>query len=142
MRYGDQFLLTVTMEKGLENCQVPTMLIQVFVDNAIKHQLDPDRQLKIETEIRKVDGKLWISIRDSGEGFSEEVLRRLQNHEKLINEEGEHVGIYNVFQRLEILYGKEAQISFSNQKGSGARIDIIIPIKKTMVCGETEGLKG
>lgn len=141
MRYGDQFILTVNMEKGLEECQVPTMLIQVFVDNAIKHQLDPDRQLKIEIDIKVEKSKLWISIWDSGDGFSEEVLYKLQNHEKLINEEGEHVGIYNVFQRLEILYGEEAQISFSNQKDAGAKIDIKIPNQKTSVCDEAEGFK-
>lgn len=139
MRYGEQFILNIQMEKDLEECQVPTMVIQMFVDNAIKHQLDPDRQLKIEIDLKKAGDKLWIAIWDSGDGFSEEVLCRLQNHEKLNNEEGEHIGIYNVFQRLEILYGEEAQISFSNQKDAGARIDIKIPIKKISVCDGTEG---
>lgn len=127
MRYGDQFILRISQQEGLEQCQVPTMLIQVFVDNAIKHQLDPDRPLRIDLEIYRQEEKLCISVADSGDGFSEEVLGQLQKHEKLINDEGEHVGIYNVCQRLELLYGEQAQISFSNQESGGAKIAIQIP---------------
>ena len=129
MRYGDQFILTIKKQKGLEQCQVPTMLIQVFVDNAVKHQLDPNHQLNIVVEIRQEQTTLYISVWDSGEGFAPQILSQLQKHEALINDDGEHVGIYNVCQRLDILYGKQAHISFSNMDQGGAKIDIQIPVK-------------
>lgn len=130
MRYGDKFTLTVHQGEELDGCKVPTMLIQVFVENAIKHQLDPERQLAIEVRIWDEDRKrLHICIQDSGEGFSEDILQHLNAREKLINSEGEHIGIYNVCQRLEILYGESADILFSNGETGGARISIQIPFQ-------------
>ncbi len=128
MRYEDQFRLDIKMDESLRECYVPTMLIQVFVDNAVKHQLDPDTQLVIEVDIEKIESdRISILIRDSGDGFSEKILEQLQRKEKCRNEDGEHIGIYNVCQRLEILYGEEAEIQFFNGEEWGACILMKIP---------------
>lgn len=130
MRYGDQFTLTINAADSLMDCQIPTMLIQVFVENAIKHQLDPKKQLLIEVSLWADDGKwLHLEIRDSGDGFPQEILQQLNAQQKLINSEGEHIGIYNVCQRLKILYGEKAFIGFSNGATRGAQIHIRIPLQ-------------
>ena len=71
-----------------------------------------------------------IHIQDSGDGFDAGTLRQLNDGEKLINSEGEHIGIYNVCQRLHILYGTQSSISFSNGTDCGAQIDIQLPIQR------------
>ncbi len=129
MRYGDRFLYFMEKEEGCDQIPVPTAVVLNFVDNAIKHQLDPDCQLQIRVCIQKEKEHLHIVILDSGSGFAPEVLEKLQKHEKLINSSGEHVGIYNVCQRLGILYGDQANIQFSNQREGGARIDLYLPFQ-------------
>lgn len=130
MRYGNEFTLSVNTRENLRHCKIPTMLIQVFVENAIKHELDPDKQLSIQIRIWDDCGK-WmnIHIQDSGDGFAPETLQHLNASEKLINSDGEHVGIYNVCQRLHILYGEQASIQFSNGDACGAQIDIRLPLQ-------------
>lgn len=131
MRYGDGFLLYIHMKKEMESYMVPNMLIQTFVDNSIKHQMDPAEQLKVEITIcmQKKEGKEGISIivMDSGEGFSKDILEKLQKNEILGGRLGEHIGIYNVKQRLEILYGNEASLLFYNASNAGAVVNIFIP---------------
>jgi two-component system sensor histidine kinase YesM len=129
MRYGDCFLYCVEQEEGCGQIFVPTAVILDFVNNAIKHQLDPDRQLEILVYLHKEQEKLHIMITDSGDGFEPEILEKLQKHEKLISPEGEHIGIYNVCQRLSILYSDCADIAFSNKPEGGARIDLYLPIR-------------
>ena len=78
------------------------------------------RKLKTEPTPEKIP---------SGDGFEPEILEKLQKHEKLISPEGEHIGIYNVCQRLSILYSDCADIAFSNKPEGGARIDLYLPIR-------------
>lgn len=138
MRYGDCFLYCVEQEEGCGQIFVPTAVILDFVNNAIKHQLDPDRQLEILVCLRKEQERLHIIITDSGDGFEPEILEKLQKHEKLITPEGEHIGIYNVCQRLSILYGDRADIQFSNKPEGGARIDLCLPIQTTQDFGKEQ----
>lgn len=129
MRYGDLFCYRAETEEGCGSVFVPTAVILDFVNNAIKHQLDPDRKLEILVRSGKEEEKLHIVICDSGDGFEPEILKKLQNRESLVNSEGKHIGIYNVCQRLQILYGDQAKIRFSNQAEGGARIDLYLPLK-------------
>ena len=131
MRYGDEFALDIQTDESLKLCKIPTMLVQVFVENAIKHGLDPEKQLLIRVRIcHGPDDRMNIHIQDSGDGFDAGTLRQLNDGEKLINSEGEHIGIYNVCQRLHILYGTQSSISFSNGTDCGAQIDIQLPIQR------------
>lgn len=132
MRFGDKMDIQIDVPADLLPCYVPIMLIQTFVDNSLKHQLDPEAGLKIEIKAwRLQEGKtddIKVSIKDNGEGFSENILRKLQNHEKIVNETGDHIGIYNVCQRLDILYEKEANIVFYNE--GGACVEVYLPDRK------------
>lgn len=78
------------------------------------------------------DGKPYVRavIEDSGRGFPEEVVNKLNEGGKMTNEQGEHIGIWNVQQRLELLYNGQADISFSNRTEGGARVVILLPLQE------------
>jgi two-component system sensor histidine kinase YesM len=69
-----------------------------------------------------------ISIQDTGEGFPEDVLTTLEKDDSLTTSEGERIGLWNVKQRLLLLYGEKSTIYFSNEPG-GATVRIRIPKK-------------
>lgn len=106
---------------------IPVMLIQTFVENAVKHQGGCDHLLEIRTEVVQTETGLWIDISDNGLGYDEEILKRLNAGEAIFNGQGEHVGIYNVRRRMELLYGKEASLSFANRAQGGAEVTILLP---------------
>ncbi|MGO4186039.1 sensor histidine kinase, partial [Paenibacillus sp. TAF43_2] len=74
--------------------------------------------------------RLRIQIHDTGRGFSEEVLQKLQQEINLMNEDGEHIGIWNVRRRLRLLYGDKASMAFYNE--DGAAVEITMPLTKEM----------
>ncbi|MDK2807922.1 MAG: two-component system, sensor histidine kinase YesM [Clostridiales bacterium] len=133
MRFGNQMDIWIKADPELLQQEVPIMLIQTFVDNALKHQLDPDLSLRIKIVIERwvVEGEcqgIAVLIADNGDGFSNEILEKLQRHEKIVNEVGDHIGIYNVCQRLDILYDKKALINFFNE--NGACVSIYLPERR------------
>ncbi len=91
--------------------------------------MDPERHLLVWVRVWSEDAKrLLIQVEDNGEGFLDAELNCFNARERLKDGEGEHIGIYNVCQRLELLYGEKADISFSNREDSGAVVDIQIPV--------------
>ena len=111
---------------------IPNMLIQTFVDNSVKHQLSPESQLLITVEVKYIMGEeekeyLYISVSDNGDGFESDILEKLKNNEVILKQNGEHIGIYNVCQRMALIYGEEAHIQFGNGDAGGAVIEIRLP---------------
>ncbi|MFA9465172.1 MAG: sensor histidine kinase [Velocimicrobium sp.] len=132
MRFGEHLIVTIEVEAAFVKQLVPTMLIQTFVDNAVKHQMDQESELLISViikEIRSLEGEknIEICIKDNGEGFSDNILCLIQQNKKIVDSTGEHIGIYNVCQRLEILYHARASIEFFNAKEGGAVVLVKLP---------------
>ena len=44
-----------------------------------------------------------------------------------MEQEGRHIGISNVLQRLKLIYNEEARVLFSNPEEGGACVEIYIP---------------
>ncbi len=133
IRYGAEFGYSVTLEDGLKEVRIAPLIILTMVENSIKHNMEPEKVLKIAISIRseKYDGKAYVAIRieDSGDGFDhsvlEELLKMPDAREKPAN--GHGVGIYNTVERLQIIYGGKARVRFSNRESGGARVEIMIP---------------
>lgn len=70
---------------------------------------------------------LYLKITDNGEGFPGEMLRRLNSGTWDMEQEGRHIGISNVLQRLKLIYNEEARVLFSNPEEGGACVEIYIP---------------
>ncbi len=71
-----------------------------------------------------------IIIRDTGKGFSNDVLAEIRSGNRVIDEKGEHIGIWNVKKRLLLLYGEEASISCYNGYPNGAVVEIKLPYEE------------
>jgi two-component system, sensor histidine kinase YesM len=104
---------------------VPPMLILTFVENAYKYGVTFHKPLIILVTAREEEGCLRVGIADNGKGFSAEHLVLLNGEDSEFP--GEHVGIYNIKQRLSVIYNRRNSILFSNRDG-GAGVDIRIPL--------------
>ena len=120
IRYGNQLILHLDVPEELFDCKIPAMLIQTFVENSVKHEMNPEEVLHIWVKVKEKDKKMYIAVEDSGQGFEEEILEKLRKGEPVIHNGMEHFGIANVKRRLNIIYGNAAKIYFSNEKnGTG-----------------------
>lgn len=79
-----------------------------------------------------------ITIADTGNGFQEEVLRELRRGNRVVDQQGEHIGIWNVMQRLQLLYNGQAEITLTNAEPKGALVKIILPFEENKLKSESE----
>ncbi len=124
VRYQDNFSLKVDCGAEPENELIPPLLIQTFVENSIGHNVMIVPALDVRLTIRKEGERLTIVICDNGVGFSDDVIMKLKNGVD-IEENGQHIGIVNVINRLKALYGDEAKLSIDNgERGSCVTISV------------------
>jgi two-component system sensor histidine kinase AlgZ len=70
LRYGERLLATVQLEPGLEAAQIPPLLLQPLVENAVRHGLSaaPSGRLSLEVRVCEVGDALVITVDDDGPG--------------------------------------------------------------------------
>jgi len=135
IRYPNSLVYHIDVQDLSEDATVFPCIIIMFSENSIKHNLAVGEELTIDVVVREEmhDGENFIHIThiDSGQGFDEEILTELQDletFEPTAQYEGHRIGLYNIVKRLKLAYGNsKSSIAFSNEPGSGARIDIVIP---------------
>lgn len=134
LRYKNGFEYYIELNDEVEEAVIFPFLIQVFVENAVKHALSLDKRILISITVfpEEQDGQEYINIyiSDTGKGFPAEVLQKLSKGEKLSDKQGEHLGIGNILKRFHYFYGEDGRIILENSNLGGAVIDIHIPKNK------------
>ncbi len=143
IRYPNSIILhTDIMPETMHTTVIP-LLIQSFIENTIKYEVVPGKEIMIHISsaiIEKENGKsVAITIWDTGCGFSDKMLHRLQDINQYIQENSnKHIGISNVLQRASLIFGAEnCHFHFSNRPDAGAQIDIELPFLPFGVKEET-----
>lgn len=99
---------------------VPSMILQPLVENAIKHGLaDKMEGGSIQIRSRCVANRVLIEVEDDGVGMSASGTS---------SSEGTGIGMVNVSERLQVVYGDAAEITFQSQPGSGTLVRLMLPV--------------
>jgi two-component system, LytTR family, sensor kinase len=106
---------------------IPSMVLQPLIENSIKHGLEP--RLEGGTVIlrsRMRDGRLIVDIEDDGVGIMPARATAVgavtaESHS------GNGIGMKNVRERLEVLYGGEACFEVESRPGRGTRVTLEMP---------------
>ncbi|WP_337102657.1 sensor histidine kinase [Paenibacillus sp. YIM B09110] len=134
--YPNKLSFQERVTKDLENALIPPLLVQPFVENAIKHGfMNNTAPFSIDITVSEVAGEdrdscMVIQIRDSGAGFSEEqlVMLNLGLYEKEPTDR--QLGIWNVRRRLIMFYDQRANIAFANDPRGGGVVHIELPMQR------------
>ena len=121
-RYEDKLEYKISIQEELENIEVPKIILQPFVENAIYHgikNLDTTGIISIYSQI--IENKIELIIEDNGIGF--EAAKK----QALMKMGG--VGIKNVNKRIQYYYGNEYGVKIDSSFKTGARIIITLPYK-------------
>jgi len=133
LRYQDGFEYYIEQNEEVINGEIFPFLIQVFVENAAKHALTMERKILISVTVypeEREEGEFVnIYISDTGKGFPEEILNRLNQGLPLPSSNGHGFGIENCLKRFRYFYGNKGEIYFENSPLGGAIVDIHIPMK-------------
>ncbi|GGE55817.1 histidine kinase [Pedobacter psychrotolerans] len=71
LRFGFNYTITASTDIDTENIEIPSMLLQPFVENAVKHGIAENGvEGKIEVSFDRKSSDLLLKIVDNGKGFT------------------------------------------------------------------------
>ncbi len=118
VRMDERLQFSIHVPQGLLSAAFPPMMLLTLVENAIKHGLEPKPDggsLSLSAVI--ADGQLRVAVADSGMGFG--VAQR----------GGTGVGLANVRERLQALYGNSASLVIDANSDGGTIATIAVPYR-------------
>ena len=128
LRFDAKFRPSVEIEPALYSACIPTLVLHTFVENVVKHAYSNEKETQIHISIKGHGEALDIWISDNGSGYPESLLPEL-NLAELPDEDREaHIGIYNIKQRLKLIYGQQAVLHFENLASGGAAVHLRLPL--------------
>jgi two-component system, LytTR family, sensor kinase len=118
IRFQDRLAVRFDIDPEMLDAEVPRLILQPLVENAIKHGVSPrsDHGL-IEISARRDGGGLEIEVRDNGVGLNAHARARFNRG----------IGLSNTRARLECLYGDAHRLDFSEGHG-GLAVKMRIPL--------------
>lgn len=142
-RFEERLRVTIDVPAALRTLQIPPLLVQPLVENAVKHGiaqsagggevvvaafLESDADHRDTTGGDRTQGdshqhqhhqQLRLSVRDTGVGSTEAALARGRSR---------GVGIASIEHRLRCHYGEHASLRISTLPDVGTTVDLVIPV--------------
>ena len=121
-RFEDRLQIITEIPESLD-CQLPCLILQPVVENAVKHGAMKRKQGTISITAEEQEDTVIISVSDNGLGIPEDLLLHL----KANTMDCRKIGLSNVERRLRYIYGRGLDIS-STPEGTTVRLHI--PLRK------------
>lgn len=118
VRFEEKLVLFFDIAPETLDAQVPLMLLQPLVDNAVKHgisRLPQGGEIRISSHLQDQDLKL--EVRDNGPGLSTITTRR------------DGLGLRVTRERLETLYGTNQSLVLASPPQGGMSVLVTIPFR-------------
>lgn len=127
-RFGDRIQYEISAQEGLDEYMLMPLLLQPIVENSIIHGLEGKEGTgSVRLTACRRDGHVVITVFDNGLGMSEEKLEKLRNSLNVYKEDGRHIGIGNVHQRVRLRYGSEFGLTVDSCEGCWTKVEILLP---------------
>jgi two-component system LytT family sensor kinase len=124
IRFGrDKLRVVKELDPASLDVVVPSMLLQPLVENSIKHGLS--RKVEggsIHLRSRVTNSRLIIEVEDDGVGMGGAHL------EESSSWPGMGIGMANISERLQVLYGGTARMTIDSDEGKGTLVRIRLPL--------------
>lgn len=125
VRFGEKLRVVKDIAPATLDVIVPSMLLQPLIENSIKHGLEPRIEGGTVTLRSRIveDGRLLIEVEDDGVGI--EPGRPSAGN---ILRPGTGIGMKNVRERMEVLYGAGAEVAMESRPGRGTKVTLKMPV--------------
>jgi two-component system, LytTR family, sensor kinase len=122
VRYGaDKLRVEKEIDPRTLDVLVPSILLQPLIENSIKHGLEPRIHGGTVTLRSRLEGdRISIEVADDGVGIN-------TRQPSSVRRTGSGIGMKNVQERLEVLYGNQARFNVVSNPGRGTLVSIELP---------------
>lgn len=129
-RFGDNLQAVFDVDPQVLAVEVPVLVIQPLVENAIKHGLSRKvgrgtviLRARVDLVAREVD----ITVRDDGVGMDAATLQAVLEGRRRTDASG--VGVSNISERLGLLYGERAEMDVRSRPEDGTTVRLRLPMR-------------
>lgn len=128
-RFKDRITVHWDIDDSLQHYQTINLCLQPLIENAIKHGIQAKREKgDIWIRIRDLGHLIAMEVEDNGAGMSKAkqdmLLRKLNDAEEAPDE---HIGLQNVNQRLQLIFGEKCGLHIESVEGAGTKMWMAIP---------------
>ncbi len=130
VRYKSRFSFETDVDPAICSYCTVKLILQPILENAINYGvggMDEDDGGRIKVTGRKRDETIVLSVADNGLGMSDEEVRFLLIDDKRIHKHGSGVGLVNINNRIQLLFGKEYGLSVESEPDEGTVVSVCIP---------------
>lgn len=127
VRYGGR-IKAAYVAPDCTHYHVPKLVIQPFIENAFFHGFIKKETGTIHVMVSRAGESLICEIMDNGDGIEGlvmgETLPNPKNNRQLFS----GIGIRNVHDRIELLYGSPYGVTIMSTVGEGTRVTVTLPL--------------
>ncbi|MEK4273408.1 cache domain-containing sensor histidine kinase [Paenibacillus sp. FSL R7-0026] len=128
VRYGGRIKAAFYVAPDCTHYHVPKLVIQPFIENAFFHGFIKKETGTIHVMVSRAGESLICEIMDNGDGIEGlvmgETLPNPKNNRQLFS----GIGIRNVHDRIELLYGSPYGVTIMSTVGEGTRVTVTLPL--------------
>jgi len=118
IRFKDRLTTTINVDPEVLNVQVPNLILQPIVENAMRHAIARTNAGEVEITAMPRNGAVRIEIKDNGPGI---------DATKPLRATSTGLGLVNTQARLVGLYGSSARLELRNRISGGLTVMLEIP---------------
>ncbi|APH06174.1 sensor histidine kinase [Bacillus weihaiensis] len=127
-RYGDRIKVNYLLSPDCMDKEIPKLILQPFIENSFFHGFNHKTSGFINVMVWEEKGTLICEVMDNGDGMEISTNKLPTTKKKKQHFTG--IGVKNVHERIQILYGPQYGVSITSEVGEGTRVKITLPIVK------------
>lgn len=138
-RFAERLEYLKEVECDITRVTIPSLTIQPIVENAILHGIEGKEEGGyVRIHCYHENGNVLIDVEDNGIGIPKNILDNIFSRDVIVPHKG-HItglGINNVKERLEILYGRQDLFEIFSSENKGTTVRLRLPLKENYGGGE------
>lgn len=131
IRYKDKLNYVIHVDESLYAVEVPKLILQPLVENAIYHGVKAKRGGGTITITGVPEGEnLVFTVQDDGAGMLQEKVEELNRRmsERSVLDEQKSFGLFYIRERIQLCYGTGYGVHVESALGEGTRVTITLPL--------------
>lgn len=128
IRMRNVFTVKWDVDKSLYEHSILKLSIQPLIENVANHAIgEGHEKIDISISIKEMGEHIKVTVSDNGVGINEDELKRIRQNINDFSGGSSNLGLKNVNERLQLLYGEESSLNMASIYGEGTVCSFIYP---------------
>ena len=127
IQYPERFSVNYVVEEEALAIQIPVLMLHSFMENIAKYAIRMEEHTSITVSAAVKEGMLYMTVADDGPGIRQDILQEINEGRAVEKQDGRHIGLSNLKQRLKLLYGADATMQVMSYPDKGTVVEVRVP---------------